>query len=185
MTTAGPHNPSTVVDNGGGYSWSNPSNATSSNNSYAVADGISAGVDPDFTSRLKATGFGFAIPAGATILGIVAEIEVKASMTGSPGTSVDCSDNEALLVKAGTASGTNKSAAAGITTTDTYKSFGGPTDLWGLSLTPADVNSSDFGFQYRASFNEDNNSTISVDHIRLTVHYSLPSVACPFLLNFI
>jgi hypothetical protein len=185
MTTAGPNSPSTVADNGGGaYSWSNPSNATSSNNSYAVCSGISDGPDAALSNRLKATGFGFAIPTGATITGVVAEFEIKAATGGS---SVDVTDEEVKLVKAGTASGTNKGggAGAGITNTEAYKSYGGSSDLWGNSLSPSDVNDSGFGVQWQGSFNEDNSSDISIDHIRITVYYTLPAIACPFLLDFI
>lgn len=186
MTTAGPNNPGTIADNGGGdYSWSNPGNAATSNNSYAVCDGIADGGSSALTNRLRATGFGFAIPADATILGVLVEFEWKASLQSDSGTSVDCTDEEVKIVKAGTATGTNKAAGTGITTVDTYFAYGGETDLWGTTLTPADVNASNFGFQWRGSFNEDNNSRISVDHIRMIVYYSLPSVACPFLLDFI
>ena len=48
------------------------------------------------------------------------------------------------LVKGGVITGDEKSTGA-FTTTDTVYAFGGATDLWGLALTPADVNGSTFG----------------------------------------
>jgi len=48
------------------------------------------------------------------------------------------------LVKGGVVSGDNK-AAGTLTSSFTDYTFGGPTDLWGLSLDPADANASNFG----------------------------------------
>lgn len=173
MATSGPNSPATIIDNSGGdFTWSNPGNAASSNNSYAVCDGLSDGPNPLLTNRLKATNFGFSIPSDAVINGVVVEIEIKAHILGNSSLSADCTDQDLKLVKAGTAAGINKTSNAAILTTDSYKSFGGPTDLWGLSLVAADINSSTFGCQYQASFNEDNDCTISVDHIRITVYYN-------------
>lgn len=54
--------PGTLADDAavGTVAWSNPSNAASSNDSYATASGAGG-----TTHYLKATNFGFAIPAGA------------------------------------------------------------------------------------------------------------------------
>lgn len=56
------------------------------------------------------------------------------------------SQNSIKLVKGGTIQGTDKSTGAiyhGATLTNV--SFGGATDLWGLTLAPSDINASDFG----------------------------------------
>lgn len=49
------------------------------------------------------------------------------------------------LVKGGTIQGDDKTTSAVIPTTETYVSYGGAEDLWGLELTSSDINSSDFG----------------------------------------
>ncbi|MES2342304.1 MAG: hypothetical protein V4597_11545 [Pseudomonadota bacterium] len=56
--------------------------------------------------------------------------------------------NIVSLVKGGTVSGSNLSTGATIpaTDTDTYTSFGGTSNLWGLTLAVADVNASNFGW---------------------------------------
>lgn len=60
--------------------------------------------------------------------------------------------------------------------TDTYQMYGGPSDLWGTTWTPADINSPDFGFSFQA---DAENSIASIDHVRTTVYYSVPlGVTC-------
>lgn len=58
-------------------------------------------------------------------------------------------DNEVLIVKAGTISGTNKGTNSPITTTEAYSSYGGSSDLWGLSWTYSDINDSTFGVAFK------------------------------------
>jgi hypothetical protein len=52
-------------------------------------------------------------------------------------------------------------------TTDTYISYGSPSNLWSTSWTPAQINSSGFGAAIGASVS---NGTAQVDHIRITVY---------------
>ncbi len=52
-------------------------------------------------------------------------------------------------------------------TTDTYISYGSPTNLWSTSWTPAQINSSGFGAAIGASVS---NGTAQVDHMRITVY---------------
>ena len=52
--------------------------------------------------------------------------------------------NSVKLIKGGVIDG-NEKATGAFTTSDAYYSFGGETDLWGLSFTPDDINASDFG----------------------------------------
>jgi|694.fasta_scaffold00302_31 hypothetical protein len=54
-------------------------------------------------------------------------------------------ENTIKLIKGGTISGNNKSTGATIPSTLTTVSYGGTTDLWGLSFTVTDVNASNFG----------------------------------------
>jgi hypothetical protein len=76
-----------------------------------------------------------------------------------------------MLVKAGTESGTDKATATAWSTSYTYVSYGGITDLWGNTLSPADVNAVNFGFSISAQrLSVDGN--VAVDHIRMTVYYT-------------
>ena len=71
------------------------------------------------------------------------------------------------LVDAGTVVGNSLAGTAPWTTTDTYVSYGGPTQLWGHAWTLADINSSTFGAAFAAQVQ---NGTARVDHMRITVY---------------
>lgn len=161
MATGGP-GPTAYAD------WSNPGNATTSNNTYAEADATAVGI-PGFSSRwLHATNFGFSIPSGATIDGIVVEWEGKSLDTSEANTI-----SHVLLIKGGSRSGDNKGTGSWTTTSDEWKSFGGASDLWGNALTPTDVNSSSFGSAIAVTENNANNSVkTAIDACRITVYYT-------------
>lgn len=55
------------------------------------------------------------------------------------------SENSIKIVKGGSITGTEKSTAAALTTSDAYVSYGGASDLWGTTWTPDDINASTFG----------------------------------------
>ncbi|MBI4614481.1 MAG: tail fiber domain-containing protein [Planctomycetes bacterium] len=82
-------------------------------------------------------------------------------------------DASVRIVKGGAISGAEKASASPWPTVDTYTSYGGPADLWGLAWTPADVNSGSFGVAIAATVS---GSTASTDHIRITVYYTDSSV---------
>ena len=87
-----------------------------------------------------AQGFGFNIPASATVLGATISFGVnsQSTTTGTVAT--------VALFKTGTQIGTSKTPGTAITTTVTRHSYGGSADLWSASLTPAIVNDPSFGF---------------------------------------
>lgn len=175
MASSGPNSPGTVVNSASGFGddWANPSNATTSNNSYAEFTDTGSGPGSD---HLKATNFGFAIDSGATINGIVVEVERKANSASGAGGGARIMDEEIKLVKAGTIQTTNKSAGATWPLADTYASFGGAADLWSGTWTPSDINNSGFGAAIKAVGNRgDETETGYVDHIRITVYYTVAS----------
>lgn len=163
MTTVGPNNGGTFanVSLGSIYQWATPSNAQYSDNIYSTTFSDS-GSDPDY---LQATNFSFAIPSDATITGITVGIEKKAS-------SSIIVDTIVKLVKGGTISGDNKASASVWSTSDAYTTYGGSSDMWGLSLTPADVNASNFGVVITGGVNTSSSANMYVDHIEITVDYT-------------
>lgn len=164
MTTAGPNSPGTLANDTSwaGNAWSNPGNAAASDDARA-----SATVDANDTNYLKATNFGFAIPADSTIDGVVVEVERSAAAVG------DVAERRMLLVKGGSVVGSDKSIGTGFPSTDAYKTYGGASDLWGTTLTPADVNGSGFGCVFAAQQSVNGpGKTALVDHIRITVYYT-------------
>ena len=165
---SGPNSPSTSADDStvGTKSWTTPSNVQTQNDVYATAHLDASEV----THYLKATGFGFSIPAGATIDGIKVEVDRYES-----GSSVRVTDNSVRLVKNKVISGDEKSTGADWpnSDTDTYIPYGGSTDKWGLTWTYSDINSANFGVVISAK--KDSNShdrDAYIDHIRMTVYYT-------------
>ena len=175
---AGPESPGTVANDatveGGKYGvgtkeWLNPSNAKASDDSRATAVLAASSL----SNFLKATNFGFAIPEGATILGIVAGVERSKSSSG--GTVA------ALLypVKAGTVdtSGsyrgelTAEGGASFWTTSDAVGYFGSSSDLWGLPWTAAEINNAGFGVAVQAG-NIGSETTARIDAITVTVYFA-------------
>ncbi len=151
--------------------WTNPGNAVASDDSDAD---VILTVSFDISYYLKATNFGFAIPDGAVIDGIKAEME-RAQETAATG---DIEDNSVKIVRGGTIEGDEK-ANTGVNwpTSDTIFTYGGPTDKWGLTWTAAQINASDFGFVISAL--NDNTPAGSrqaeIDHLTLIVYYTLLS----------
>ncbi len=123
------------------------------------------------TQCLTVSDFGFAIPAGAVIDGIVLDVEKRRTPGGSSGI---VEDNGLQIMKGGVLVGPNKSQY-GIDwpLTDTYVSYGSSTDLWGTTWTPADINASDFGVSLASiSYICGASVTTGIDHVRMTVYYS-------------
>jgi len=90
------------------------------------------------SQALAVTKCGFAIPTGATIKGI----EIAFSAGQVAGTAFGFMQLTGGLLKAGVASGTTKSLIAGA---GEPLVWGGPSDLWGTTWTPAQINAATFG----------------------------------------
>ena len=114
---------------GAGANWTTPELAASSDNAYATAS-----VDATTTDPLQCLNYGFSIPAGATILGIEVNVERRSSAT--PGSE----DASVRLVQGGTIAGSDLQTATAYTTADAVETHGSPTQLWGLTWTPAAIN---------------------------------------------
>ncbi len=159
-TTAGPSSPTTNSEdtsNGGLISITNRNNAHASDDVYT---GVSSNGTP--TTYGVWTGFGFSIPSGATIDGILFEIE--ANRTGPAGVITGVRP-----VKGGTVGG-NNSGSITLSATDTYYSVGGATDLQGLTWTDSDINASNFGVA--VTVNQLAMGGARIDHIRTTIYYT-------------
>jgi hypothetical protein len=143
-------------------------------NLYA-ADGATASYsvpNQAASTYISAEGFGFSIPTGATIVGIQVDVIGKASASGY----ISMPSGYNGLLKNGTASGTGNSNATKWTTSLATYTLGGPSSMWDTTLTPADVNASNFGFSL-AVYNYDsaNYRTAYIDYIQMTVTYTAPT----------
>jgi hypothetical protein len=133
-----------------------------------------ASVDGTTTNFLQCIGYGFAIPAGATINGITVNVERKSSSIANGGSR----DAAMRLVKdvAGVASiqATDRSTATTYTATDVVEAHGGATDLWGATWTAADINAANFGAAFAATKASGAGAahTVSVDHMQIGISYA-------------
>lgn len=152
----------TDVDIGDHHVWTNPSNVTST-----VADATISLLHFQSSNNLVSSNFGFAIPAGNTILGIQLTINVSASIAGAL--------INASLNKNGTLVGTVKQLSASTVRGDI--TFGGASDLWSATWTASDINQSGFGANLQALLSPGTTS-YTVRNVRITI-FSLggPSVA--------
>jgi len=171
MASQGPFYPTTSVTG---------SVAPESNNDWTavanveVDNGLEAQItaatydSPDISFRLRASAFGFTIPAGATIAGVLVEID-RRCFAGA------AKDYRVQLFNGATAPiGDNKADTVNNwPATLTVKSYGGSVDLWNAdaTLTPAFVNGSSFTVVLSVSAAAAN-TDIGVNYIRVTVSYT-------------
>ena len=172
MSTAGPNFPTSATGNTGAgtKTWSNPTNIEASGGGTADAVfAIAAATSKD----LIATGFGFAIPATATISGIQLEVNEGCSNFEIASTTIK-------LLKAGSPVGNNKAGApaSGVEWNSPASAavYGTTSDLWGTTWTPADINASNFGAM--VTCNDPGGGvgdTATVDYVKITVTYTVPA----------
>ena len=134
-------------------SWINANNILIEDNVFATET-----FPPGFytTGAITVTGFGFS-SAGA-IKGIKVEVKGKVDTTGIVTVN---------LAKAGVSYGSQKTA--NLTTTNGFHTLGGPTDLWGGTWTPADINAVAFGCLVGGGSGH-TGETISLDFVQITVY---------------
>lgn len=118
---------------------------------------------------LKATNFGFSIPGGSVITGILAIVTRKESASGV------CRDMRVRIVKGGVIGTTDRASGTEWPTVAAAAEYGGDgsggsSDLWGETWTVSDINDSGFGFAISALGL--GNGVASIDYMSLTVFYS-------------
>lgn len=166
MASQGPNSGGTFANDNsvGEESWINPSWAASD-------DGVSATcyLSPfGGSSRyLKCTNFGFSIPNGSIIDGIVVDVNCFSEYASAY-------DLVVRLVKGGIISGTD--LANGVVWDDSQtliNTHGGSSELWGLSWTDSDINDSNFGVAISATnLSNKFGANVGIDHVKITVYYT-------------
>lgn len=161
-------NPSTAINEPVGVAdWVSPTNALTSNNSRTRSTVSQSGVS-DF---LVCTNYFTVadIPAGSTIDGIEVQVENQSE-------AFDLLDNSLRLHSGGADIGDNKANTDDWGANDSFALYpptGGATDMWGTSLTQADLISSGFGVSLQAINHHASFSTWGeVDVIQCRVHYT-------------
>ena len=165
MATAGPSFAGTAANynDGAPTAWSNPTNVQGDTTS---TEATSSPANNTNTQILRATNFGFSIPTASTINGITVEWEKSCS-----GGNARIIDQGIQLLVAGEEAGADKSGV-GWTTTKAFASYGGVSDVWSASLTPAIVNATGFGASLKARRSSGAATTASVFRVRITVTYT-------------
>jgi hypothetical protein len=169
----GPYNPAIAENNSCPFSYSSQldyvpaENVFESDDQYATVSHCDC-CDAN-TKCLEAKNFGFNVPIDAVVNGIMVEIEKHAT----PGSMVQ--DNGLQLLKYGTVTGVSYANPSNWPSTDTYFTYGGPTDLWGTTWDLFDVNNTAFGVALATisytCFGNGVPAVSYIDHIRITVFY--------------
>jgi len=176
-TSSGAHSPGTVTNvpfTGSDFAFQHLSNATASDDNRASASGL-ASLLTGHTDYLQVTNFNFSIPPEAIICGIEVRVEKSATGIGSVlGIGLSAvQDYRVRLIHSGGIIGDNKAKAGNWTTAESYHTYGGSLDLWGTLLTPADINSPDFGVIFSAAISGLVMliPSVRIDHVEIIVHY--------------
>lgn len=163
----GPRAPGTAANDAsfGSNAWGSVNSVLTENGAGATVSLPGAGSNSNY---LKVTNFGFTIPLNAKITGITVEVRRCAQFTQT------AKDTRVRIVKGGVIGSQDKSNGADWPGGGAfaYQSYGGVADLWNETWTPAQINASDFGFVIANTWSGSGGAAfLSVDHIRITVHY--------------
>jgi hypothetical protein len=152
----------------GTVAWGSPGNVTANDATFSTA--LYSGTKTATTHYLYCDTFGFDIPYGAIINGIVAGIHCKSSASS---VGDYCVDGVVKLIKADSSlSATDNALASHWDTVETDTPHGSSTDLWGETWTPANINSSAFGMVLSVLIASTSFTMASVDYIYITVYYT-------------
>jgi hypothetical protein len=168
--TMGPQSAGTAISDGsvGNRSWDTVTGVLDPGDQQLAQ--VSSMVSGDTSTYLRVSGFNFDIPDHATIVGI--EVEwLRTALSG-----VGLVDNAVRIVKGGVVASADRSRSDIwlAEANPTYVSYGGPTDLWGETWTPAEVNASSFGAALSVRYGgSSGNDWPQVDHARITVHFEV------------
>lgn len=130
---------------------------------------LPAGTNSDY---LSLTGCGFAIPAGATVLGVQVAVNRFADTVNA------VSDLHVRLVKAGVVTGSDRALGGFWPTSGTVANYGSASDPWGTSLVGSDVNATNFGVALAIQSSSGSAVTGIVNSVSITVTYQLNFAPC-------
>ena len=146
----------------------NPGNAYTSNNAYAVDknSGTTTSSSPADAGKDRHLFFNysFGVPTGATVLGIEVRLEAKVDNTsGSPMMVVQLSPD-------GGATWTAARATAKLTKADAFYTLGTASDTWGRTWTAAELSNTAFRVRI-TDVAAATNRTFSLDQVAVRVSY--------------
>ena len=158
------------ADPNGSYHWQTASGALGSLPPATAPGG------GGWTHQLRLTDFGFSVPTGATVKGVKLELKRSASQNDGDYYVMDAGSVATRVLKGGTVSPLRPATYSHWATSPEWATYGGPTDLWGVSLTPADVNDPAFGFAVGCDQEspEGQYGNAKVYEAKVTVYYEAP-----------
>lgn len=167
QTTDGPNTVGTVSNlslGGSSTSWTNLANGAASDDSYIDIPNNAISSSGDFTDLLLCGNFGFNIPAGATVVGILVEIE-RTDVNNTK-------DNIISIVKGGVVGSDDKSTNQAWSG-EAVISYGDNMDIWSETWTADNINSSDFGVVISVKKQGGGANPIPrIDHVQVSVSYN-------------
>ncbi|MCE3278253.1 MAG: hypothetical protein K0S44_444 [Bacteroidetes bacterium] len=156
-----------------GLSWNNEINLNSSDDQRARSGMWIGLIFTINTDVLNTQGYGFSIPSSAVITGIEVKLEKRAQGIGI-GSSIR--DNTLQLLKNSGPVGNTKSNSAAWSASDITEIYGGPTDLWGTTWEPSEINSPGFGCAFSAKLSAGTPGVFmeaELDEAQIKVYYTL------------
>lgn len=179
MTTTANSLPGTVTtaSSGFGLTWTNPNNIKLADVTYATSQTNDEGDTSDY---LISTNFGFSVPTGATIsrVKVTANGYTDRSFDGDPA-NILCGIqlyNSVVIGDSQFGSISDSGTGAADTIFDLPTTATGLNPQWGVALTPAIVNSSNFGVRFYIGLDGGADSspiTSYVDYIKVQLTYTL------------
>jgi hypothetical protein len=155
----------TTTLSGSSNNWVNPGNVAASDGLYATFGNLPIAVG-SHTNYLIISNFGFSVPAGAIINGISVDVQ-RSDPNRQTG------DYSIKILQGGSVGGTEHSSGTIWPATDQYQTYGAPSDLWGLSWTPAQINDPGFGVAIAAQRLLNSTSTGGqINYVQVTVYYN-------------
>jgi len=173
---------------GGGFSnetisgsnkfWFDVENAEGSDNNYTYFSDLNTGSN-SYTDYIHANKFTLDVPVGVIITGIQVDIE-----RSDP--DQNTADYSIRILKYDIITGDEKSTGDAYTATDTEKTFGGASDLWGEVWTDDMINDNGFGIAIAAQRIDGSSGLTNgrIDNITITVYYNNASTLPVSLVNF-
>ncbi|MET0791726.1 MAG: hypothetical protein ABW061_09420 [Polyangiaceae bacterium] len=123
-------------------------------------------VNNPYRDQLLLSNFQFEIPAGATISGVEFDFNESADAEAS------IADFNVRALAGGQPVGLDRAHTTAWTTDFHDETYGGATDLWGTTWTPAQINAADFGVALTPMYLwTAGNDRAYVDFVRATVYY--------------
>ena len=149
--------------------WTNPTYISTSNNQGSTRVSTMSGIS--VTAKVTFT-FPSAIPTGAIINGV--EVTVRSRRSTATTGAGRLAESDSRLIKITNSVGTGPSSNdtdITLTTSYTNETCGSSTDMWGTTLTSAEVNAASFGV-YLKWDNTSGDLTVDLDYVSMTVHYT-------------